>query len=146
MAIRQKLTYMGAALEITAALLFFTIGGCIYLAFRCTSLRMFGWFDYLGLHEFIIGVRSVSNNIQIPQIIKFCIPDGLWSLSYILFMDAIWNPDMKRQLLFGSLVPIVGVFSELLQYFNVLIGTFDAVDLSCYIAPYVLYLFFKVKL
>ena len=78
-----KRTNMSKALEITAALLFFAIGGCIYIAFRSTSLRMFGWFDDLGLHEVIMGVRNLSSGIQIPEIIRFCIPDGLWMYTLI---------------------------------------------------------------
>lgn len=142
----ELLKNMSKALEITAALLFFAIGGCIYIAFRSTSLRMFGWFDDLGLHEVIMGVRNSSSGIQIPEIIRFCIPDGLWTLSYILFMDAIWAPDVKRQLLFCCIIPLIGSFSEVLQYFGVVKGTFDVVDLSCYIVPYVIYLILKVKL
>ena len=70
------------------------------MAFRSTSLRMFGWFDNLGLHETIMLVRRLLNDIQVPEIIKYCIPDGLWTLSYILFMDAIWSSDVKKQIIF----------------------------------------------
>ena len=44
-------TNMNKIAESTTALFLFTLGGCIYMAFRSTSLRMFGWFDNLGLHE-----------------------------------------------------------------------------------------------
>ena len=142
----HKRTNMSKSIEITMALLFFAFGGCIYIAFRSTSLRMFGWFDDLGLHEIIMSVRSFTSDIQLPEMIRYCIPDGLWTLSYILFMDAIWNPDLKRQILFGSIIPIVGGISEVLQYFNVLSGTFDVVDISCYLVPFVLYLIIKFKL
>lgn len=141
-----KLTNMSKSIEITASLLFFTLGGCIYIAFRSTSLQMFGWFDYLGLHELIIAVRNLLSDIQIPEIIRYCIPDGLWTLSYILFMDAIWSPDVKRQTLFCGIIPIMGALSEILQYYNVVKGTFDVIDLLCYIIPYILYLILIVKL
>lgn len=141
-----KGTYMCKALEITAAFLIFVVGGCIYIAFRSTTLRMFGWFDDLGLHDFILGVRSSSSSIHMPEIIRFCIPDGLWTMSYILFMDAIWSPDVKRQLIFCCIIPLIGSLSEILQYFGVVKGTFDVVDLSCYIVPYVIYLILRIKL
>lgn len=137
---------MSKALEITAAFLIFVVGGCIYIAFRSTTLRMFGWFDDLGLHDFILGVRSSSSSIHMPEIIRFCIPDGLWTLSYILFMDAIWSPDVKRQLIFCCIIPLIGSLSEILQNFGFVKGTFDVVDLSCYIVPYIIYLILKVKL
>ena len=141
-----KRTNMGKAVEISTAILLFSLGGFIYIAFRSTSLRMFSWFDDLGLHDFIMDVRSSSNDIQIPEIIKYCIPDGLWTLSYILFMDAIWSPNVKRQVLFCGIIPIVGCLSEILQNLGVAKGTFDVVDLLCYIVPYVLYLILIVKL
>ena len=132
-------TNMSKAFEITAALLLFAIGGCIYIAFRSTSLQMFVWFDNLGLHEVVMYVRNLSRGIQIPEFVRFCVPDGLWTLSYILFMDAIWLPDVKRQLLFSCIIPLIGSLSEVLQYFGVVKGTFDLVDLSCYIRKLPIY-------
>ena len=141
-----KRTNTSKAVEISTAILLFLLGGFIYIAFRSTSLRMFNWFDYLGLHDFIIDVRSSSKDIQIPEIIKYCFPDGLWTSSYIIFMDAIWSPNVKSQLLFCGIIPVVGCVSEILQYLSVVRGTFDVVDLLCYIVPFVLYLILKLKL
>jgi len=142
----QRRTNMGKAVEISTAIFLFSLGGFIYIAFRSTSLRMFSWFDNIGLHDIIMDIRSTSNDIQIPDIIKYCIPDGLWTLSYILLMDAIWTPQVKKQFLFCGIIPIVGGISEVLQYFNVVRGTFDVIDLLCYIVPYVIYLILIVKL
>lgn len=137
---------MSRAVEITTALSSFVLGGCIYIAFRSPSLRMFDWFNNLGLHEIITAIRNFSSDIQVPEIIKYCIPDGLWTLSYILFMDAIWFPDTKRQIIFCSIIPFIGAFSEILQYFNLIEGTFDVIDLLCYTIPFVIYLILKLKL
>jgi hypothetical protein len=142
----HKRTNISKTVEISIALLLFLLGGFIYIAFRSTSLRMFRWFEEIGLHNFIMLVRNSLYDIQIPMIIKYCIPDGLWTLSYILLMDAIWSPNIKRQVLFCGIIPIVGGISEILQYFSVVKGTFDVVDLFCYLVPYVLYLIFLVKL
>lgn len=139
-------TNISNAAEIAAASIVFLLGGCIYIAFRSTSLRMFGWFDYLGFHNIVMGIRSTSDNIQIPEIIKFCIPDGLWTLSYILFMDVIWSPDVRKQILFCGIIPIIGTISEILQLFGLVNGTFDVVDLLCYLIPYVLYITLKYRL
>ena len=131
------------AIEITTALILFALGGSIYIAFRTTSLRMFGWFDYLGLTDSIIAFRNVFGSIQIPEIVKFCIPDGLWSLSYVILMDAIWSPDTKKQVVFCGIIPAIGAISEILQYFCIVEGVFDVADLLCYLIPYVIYLFLK---
>ncbi len=141
----RKLSNISQAIETTIAVLLFVIGGSIYIAFRTTSLRMFGWFDSLGFHEFITAIRNATNNIQVPEMVIFCIPDGLWTLSYILFMDVIWAPDKRRQIIFCSIIPFIGATSEILQYFNVIEGTFDIIDLLCYTIPFVIYLILKVK-
>ena len=138
-------TNMNKIAESTTALFLFTLGGCIYIAFRSTSLRMFGWFDNLGLHETIMLVRRLLNDIQVPEIIKYCIPDGLWTLSYILIMDTIWSSDVKKQFIFCGIIPFVGASSEILQYFNLVEGTFDVIDLLCYTIPFVIYLIVKLK-
>ena len=138
-------TNMNKIAESTTALYLFILVGCIYMAFRSTSLRMFGWFDNLGLHETIMLVRRLLNDIQVPEIIKYCIPDGLWTLSYILFMDAIWSSDVKKQIIFCGIIPFVGASSEILQYFNLVEGTFDVIDLLCYTIPFVIYLIVKLK-
>lgn len=137
---------MDKAVEISTAFILFSLGGFIYIAFRSTSLRMFGWFNDLGLHDYIMNVRILSNSIQLHEIIKYCIPDGLWTLSYILFMDAIWSPNVNTQVFFGSIIPVIGCISEILQKLSVIKGTFDIIDLLCYIVPYVLYLIFIIKL
>lgn len=141
-----KRTNIGKAVGISTAILLFSLGGYIYIAFRSTSLRMFSWFDNLGLHDFIMDIRRSSAVIQIPEIIKYCIPDGLWTLSYILLMDTIWSPNVKKQALFCSIIPVVGCLSEILQYLSVVKGTFDVVDLLCYTVPYILYLILILKL
>ncbi len=135
---------MSKAIEIVTATFLFAIGGFIYIAFRCTSLRMFGWFDSLGLNECVVAVRNLLYDVQIPDIVKYCLPDGLWTLSYILLMDAIWRPNVKNQLVICSFIPIIGTVSEILQYYHVVSGTFDIVDLLCYLVPYVMYLLFKL--
>lgn len=137
---------MSKKTECATALFLFALGGSIYIAFRSTSLRMFGWFDILGLHEIIMQVRRMLSVIQVPEIIKYCIPDGLWTLSYILIMDAIWSSDVKKQIIFSGIIPFVGVFSEILQYLYLVEGTFDVIDLLCYIIPFVIYLIVKFKL
>lgn len=137
---------MNKIAESTTALFLFALGGCIYIAFRSTSLRMFGWFDNLGLHEIVMLIRRMLSDIQVPEIIKYCIPDGLWTTSYILFMDAIWSSDVKKQITFCGIIPFVGASSEILQYFNLVEGTFDVIDLFCYIIPFLIYLIVKLKL
>lgn len=142
----HKRTNLSKAVEISTAILLLLLGGFIYIGFRSTSLRLFGWLDDIGLHNYVIDVRSLLNDIHISEIMKYCIPDGLWTLSYILIMDVVWFPNVKRQIFFCGIIPFWGAISEILQYFCIVKGTFDVIDLFCYIVPYILYLILLLKL
>ena len=58
-------------------------------------------------------------------------------------MDAIWAPSIKMQILFGAIIPIIGISSELLQSVGILKGTFDTRDLLSYSIPYIGYVLIK---
>ena len=93
------------------------IGGLLYVFFRSTSIRMFKWFDFLGLENVIQLMRSTLFNVKsnIPNWIYFSLPDGLWVYSF----TRIW-----------LLIPFIsGILSEILQYFGLFPGTFDYLDL-----------------
>ena len=99
------------------------IGGLIYILFRTDSLVMFKWFAALSLDKPIEYLRDSTLTVKnhLPDWFLFSLPDGLWIFSYITF--------------------------ELGQLFNIVPGTFDAIDLIFYIAGAVFPLvFFKNNL
>lgn len=133
------------------AISFFSLlcGGCIYLLFRSDSLLMFNWIEILHLKSFLFAVRESIASFNAPDFFKYALPDGLWSLSYVLFIDTLWLGSNKGWL-YASFIPGIGFFSEILQYLGVLQGTFDFLDAIFYVSPYVIfymikYFFFKKK-
>lgn len=123
-----------------------TFGGIIYIFFRSDSLVMFKWFSVFSLGTQIDYLRERTLTIKelFPDWFLFSFPDGLWIFSYISLMLLIWGNNIKMQNLFWFFfVPFIATSSEVGQFFNIVPGTFDPVDLIFYIlgavTPFTLY-------
>jgi len=107
------------------------IGGLIYISFRSVNLRMFVWFDAIGIHELIYKIRELFNPFKsyIPKWIYFSLPDGLWvySFSYVLLL--IWKDKLKVAIVWLIIPFTAGCLVELAQLIKVFPGTFDYLDL-----------------
>jgi len=66
--------------------------------------------------------------------VVYSLPDGLWLFSYILLMGCIWNFNLKRSFYASFPLAFIAIGSELLQILGWVPGTFDVVDLLCYLA------------
>ena len=135
----KKYKWKNAAIVLMAVSLL--VCGClIYLLFRSRSLNIYQWCLVLGLSDLIEYARGLAKGWVISDFIRFSLPDGLYCAAYILLIDAIWHDDrriLKYYIL--SIVPIITISSELLQYFGIVRGTFDVVDLLCYLIPPIVY-------
>lgn len=125
------------------ALIIFGLGGYIYLAYRSTSLSMFGWFKNLGLFDIVSQIRKYSDESSLSYFVLYCLPDALWITSYIIISDTIWHKNTKMQYVWTSILPIIGLTSEVLQKTGIIHGTFDPLDVLCYIIPYIIYITYK---
>lgn len=126
----------------------FLICGClIYLLFRSKSLNIYQWCLSLGLSSTIDSFRYIVQDWRIPEWIRYSLPDGLYCTSYILLIDAIWrNEDSAIKFMIISLVPVVTIGSEIMQYFGLVKGTYDFSDLIFYSAPFIAYVINKYML
>lgn len=88
----------------------------------------------------IDSLRYAVQDWKITAWVRYSLPDGLYCAAYILIIDAIWHDD-NRLIKFTiiSLVPLVTISSELLQYLGLVKGTFDVFDLICYMIPPMIY-------
>ena len=125
-------------MKVILSIILVSIGGCIYLMQRTTGILMFRIIDFLGLTDVVAGLRD--SMLQLPEFIVFSLPGGLWAASYILLSDAVFagQPKLTR-LAWGSLIPMIGLVSELLQAGGLCPGTADWLDAVCYGVPYVFY-------
>lgn len=124
--------------SISRCILFFNvllplfIGGLIYVLFRALNLKMFRWFEFIGLSTIVQAARQkVSFASDIPDWIIFSLPDALWLFAFTNLMLQIWHYKISRQsFVWITLAPAIGIFSELGQAAKLVPGTFDFTDLS----------------
>lgn len=126
--------------KVFTALVSFVAGAVIYLLYRPSSLLGFSVIGHLGLAPVAEGLRSWASPCPWPDWVIYCLPNGLWSLAYVLVVDACMHFCTTRgKCLFAAVIPALGCLSELLQLAGTLPGTFDSGDLLCYSTPLLLY-------
>ncbi|MEX2485432.1 MAG: hypothetical protein WED10_12755 [Brumimicrobium sp.] len=131
--IREKLIY--------GHLLSLLTGSLIYLLFRSSTLKMFDWFNYIGIIEPIKSARTqtLEFSTYLPIWFKFSLPDGLWVFSYVCLLQLIWiDRNIKKSIPWILSIPIIAIFSEFGQLTNLVTGTFDPIDLLFYILGMIL--------
>ncbi|SEA64928.1 hypothetical protein SAMN04487851_11043 [Prevotella sp. tc2-28] len=131
---------MSATLQVILGVVFLTFGCFIYLLFRTKTLNIYHWCTFLGLSSFIDHERAWVSDWNIPDFVRYSLPDGLYCAAYILIIDAIWKDDdsLIKHLVI-ALVPLVTITSEIFQYFGLVKGTFDLCDLLFYSTPIIAY-------
>lgn len=115
-------------------------GAMIYVCFRPTHLLLFKWIDRFGLLDFAYRLRL--NLKDIPEWVVYSLPDGLWTFSYCLFIGTIWNFNLKKSFFFLVILPVFAVANEIMQYFHIVSGTFDWMDVMAFLIAFTLGLFY----
>lgn len=137
---KSKNTYH---LLLVIAFLFITCGGFIYLVFRPKSLLLFQLVDTLYLTEWIDKIRNAFSTISIPDFVVYSLPAGLWTASYLLIMYYTTRRCKRDTRLKLSLpLPVSAVVLEIAQYISLCPGTFDFIDLVCYLVPISLFIIY----
>lgn len=111
-------------------------GIAIYLLFRTSSLKVFGWLEILNIYFLNSDIRKFSIKYLeiLPNWFLYSLPDGLWIFSYVCLMIYIWNFKLNSQSFFWiGTIPLIAIFSEIGQVINLIPGTFDFCDLLFYI-------------
>jgi len=133
---RELLRSKARRVELAMALLLFIVEGLLYLTFRSTELNMFRLYEHAG--PWVVSLRSWGDTFDLPEWVRFSLPDGLWLLSYLLLVDAIWNGFNKVSALWYLIIPGVAFGSELAQLLWGFTGTYDKMDFVCYGAAVVI--------
>lgn len=108
------------------------LGGLLYISFRSSTLKMFTWFKYVGIENYILYLRQEISNLKLylPQWIYFSLPDGLWVYSFTSALLIYWNNETKK-VKFWLFIPFTtGILIEILQGFKLFPGTFDILDFT----------------
>lgn len=113
-----------------------SLGALIYISFRPTNLTVFEWLDRVQLLPLAITIREfIGSNVRfLPDWIKYCFPDALWTYSFTAALAiGVNNGLSKTRLSMYLLLPIgLGVFSEIAQLIGCLSGTYDNMDILSY--------------
>ena len=125
------------------------LGGLIYILFRQETLQMFGWFDSINLLGIISELRELTIPMKkyLPEWFIYSLPDGLWVFSYVSGLMLVWDNHINKSNFFWIiLIPFLSLSSESFQFYNLIPGTFDLMDMTFYLIGAVLpIIIFKPK-
>lgn len=135
--------------RIALACVLLAIGSIIYLIFR-QNVFFLSWIDEDFLRVFHNDSSFIEKN-WLGEFILYSLPDGLWYAALLIILIPLGqiNSQLNRSLIIiGILLPFI---LEILQFFRMLIGTFDTIDLITYVLTFLIimlcerkYLFFKL--
>ena len=115
-------------------------GAVIYLLFRSKNLLGFELLNRIGVEPWADRMRSYTADVKLPDVVVNSLPGGLWALGYILVIDSIFgNQSRSTRIVWASVIPLLGVCSEVLQGVGLLPGVFDLRDLVCYALPFIIF-------
>ena len=113
----------------------------IYISHRSLEMILYSWLGIDTSNNFFEWIRTHSCDTS--SWVKYNLPDGLWMLSFLLFMEGMWDKNRRIKLFFCIPVIAVAFILEILQYSGRIQGTFDILDIVSYIIAITLYLFFN---
>jgi len=119
---RLKLLYC------SAALLAFLGGMAIYAFFRNLNIVLFQFFpkpSFLEALHFPVRTDTI-----LMTMFLFNLPDGLWFLSGLLIIRAVWFANTKWRAIYFCLFSLIVLSMEVSQISKGIPGTFDLLDLS----------------
>ena len=108
---------------------FFTLlfGLIIYAFFRNHDFVIYQFIpkpSYINMFNFTLKTDTLFTSMFL-----FNLPDGLWFLSGLLMIRAVWLTNPLWHLVYFLIFSIIAVFMETLQIFSFLPGTFDFLDI-----------------
>ena len=121
---RIRLTY------VLAAFLAFIYGTTIYAFFRDLNIVLF---QFIPKPSFLASLRIPLKTETIwGYLFTFNLPHGLWCLSGLLVIRAIWLTNIKWRAIYGVIFIVAISSLEISQLNEKRFGTFDVLDLVFY--------------
>ena len=125
---------------VVSGVLMLLVGGMVYLLCRPHTILINHIASFLGLDSFLMNMREWIQIRHLSHIWIYSLPAGLWAASYVTLVHAFSDKLPRSQRLsFAAVMPMIGTLSEVLQGMGIVPGTFDTLDIVCYIIPYLLY-------
>ena len=131
-------SYVLSTLALGVMLLF--AGGMIYVLYRPQTLLLFHVAGGLGMTDLIGQWRQIATAWQPAAFTVYCLPAGLWALSYVLIVGTLAQSlSTLRRWIAVAFIPLLGIASEVMQALSIIPGTFDWTDLTLYALPLIAY-------
>jgi len=102
-------------------------GFAVYVFFRNHDMILFRFMPKPAfLNTFFIPVKndSIASSVWL-----YNLPDGLWLLSGLLFLRAVWHEKPKTFLVYRWCFLCIAFLLEITQLFDGIAGTFDIFDI-----------------
>ena len=110
-------------------------GFFIYIVYRSNDIIVFDWLCYFHIEMIINAIRG-SNifYLDIPFWFKYNLPDGLWIYSLINIFLLIWIDNInKYNFYYIYIFVLIACICEIFQFYNIIPGTYDFVDILFYL-------------
>ena len=118
------------------------LGGIIYLLWRSPTLLMFSWCRSLGIYGIVLQMRSSLEFVKeyLPSWFFYSLPQALWCFSGLCSIHAVWikNNGMHEPF-WIALTLMMPLMTEIFQFFHVIPGTYDIVDLFLIVVLFLLF-------
>ena len=110
----------------------------IYVSNRSGDMILYSWLGVDYNNHFFEWIRDHS--CRLAPWVKYNLPDGLWMLSFLLFLEGVWGNEKKLKWMFCVPIIVFAFIMEILQYNGCFPGTGDIIDIVFYIAAILLFL------
>jgi hypothetical protein len=108
-------------------------GGMVYILFRPSEYVFFSWISAIGFDSWFNLARnsSLPSSPDLPEWIVYSLPNGFWAFAYALLITIIWSGSKSRiRYLWMTSIPLLVLGYEILQYSNIITGTFCIQDVA----------------
>jgi hypothetical protein len=116
------------------------IGTVIYCTCRQNVIFLAIFRGSTLLEAIKIDVQYTGN--PFIYFLLFCLPDALWYFALLLLQNNFYDGSAISKIIFCFAI-ILPFILEILQYFDVIYGTFDFIDLIIYLITFLIFLLWK---
>ena len=125
--------------SIFIAVLLLTIGSGIYLTCRQNVIFLAPLQGTKFLEFLKVDIQYEKVNVFI-YFLLFCLPDSLWYAALLLLQRQFYNRNVAISEVLCYLAISLPFILEFLQYFKVITGTFDILDVSFYLLTFLIFI------
>lgn len=110
----------------------------IYISNRSPDMILYSWLGINSDNLLFEWIRKHS--FSMSPIVKYNVPDGLWMLSFLLFVESVWGDEKSIKWMFCVPIIAFACTMEILQFLGYFPGTGDVLDIFSYVMAILLFI------